>query len=654
MRMAQPYSRSLAVLILAAALCAAGSREAYGRQPEQPPKAATTTEARGKAYSHLMRSLFAVRRGAARAAAEEIRSAIDLMPESADVRIQGARLLLAVDRWQEAEELGRQALELDPDNLDAIRFVADRVAERASGVSQDEASRLEAIALYRRLLDRDEAEEQVLRNMIGLHLQAGERQGALEVARKLVAMRPGDRQATGLLTQLLLEREESQEALTVVLDYLAGHPGEIPLARLAGELAREIDGWDVVAEALPALPASGRASADVQKLTAEALIRTGRMGAGITALEALLEQDPLDRETRYNLAIAYRSIGRLAEASELARALIEESPDDVRARFLLADTLDDRRDVRGALDAFAVLLDQFSERADDEARSIREAIRRRMIQLNILEGEISIARSLARVLEQPDHPETIETVARLAIASGDWAAARQAAQGLRLAGEVGAAAILEAEIFILTGRWTKADARVEEAVQAAGPTARTRLAELFLDAGKPTLGEALLREWTEVDDANADAGYFLGSYLWRAGRREEGERELRRTIRLDPTHAPALNFLGYSLAERGERLEEALELIENALQVDRWNGAYLDSMGWAYFMMGRYEEARSYLERAAREYPLDGTVLEHLGDLYSLLGEREMALDAWRRALAAGAEDDNQLRSKIERESPGP
>jgi tetratricopeptide (TPR) repeat protein len=648
------YSRAFTALILVVAVCAAAPRQSYARQYEEAAKPATSTEARGKAYAHLMRSLFAVRRGAARAAAEEIRSAIDLMPESSDVRIQGARLLLAIDRWTEAEELGRQALQLDPENVDAIRFVADRVAERASGVSQDEDSRQEAIALYRKLLERDEADEQVLRNMIGLHLQAGERQGALEVARKLVAMRPGDRQATGLLTQLLLERQESEEALGVVLDYLAGHPGEIPLARLAGELAREIEGWEMVAGALSELPTSGRASADVQKLMAEALIRTGNMAAGTAALEALLEQDPLDRETRYNLAIAYRSVGRLADASELAEALIAESPDDARARFLLADTLDDQRDVRGALDAFAALLDLFSERADDEAASIREAIRRRMIQLHLMDGQISVARSLSRGLEQLDHPETIETVSRLAIAAGDWAAARQAAQRLRLSGEVGAAATLEAEVLILTGKWTKADARVEEAVQTAGPTARTRLAELFLDAGKPSLGEALLREWAEADAADADAGYFLGSYLWRAGRLEDGERELRRTIRLDPSHAPALNFLGYSLAERGERLEEAVELIESALLVDRWNGAYLDSMGWAYFMMGRYEEARSYLESAAREYPLDGTVLEHLGDLYSLLGEREMALDAWRRALAAGPRDDDQLRSKIEREAPGP
>ncbi len=646
--------RALAVLILMVAACAAGPPQAHARQQGESPTRAASTEARGKAYAHLMRSLFAVRRGAARAAAEEIRSAIDLMPESPDVRIQGARLLLAIDRWSEAEELGRQALELDPENLDAMRFVADRVAERASGVSQDESSRQEAIALYRRLLERDEADEQILRNMIGLHLQAGERQGALEVARRLVAMRPGDRQATGLLAQLLLEREEKEEALAVVIDYLAGHPGEIPLARLAGELAREINGWKMIAGALSELPSSERASADVQKLTAEALIRTGDMAAGTAALEALVEQDPLDRETRYNLAIAYRSVGRLADASELAEELIAESPDDARARFLLADTLDDQRNIRGALDAFAALLGLFTGRADDEAESIREVIRRRMIQLHLQVGQISVARSLSHTLEQPDHPESIEAVARLAIASGDWAAARQAAQKLRLAGEVGAAATMDAEVYILTGKWTKAAARVEEAVQAAGPAARTRLAELFLDAGKPSLGEALLRQWAEADAANADAGYFLGSYLWRAGRREEGERELRRTIELDPTHAPALNFLGYSLAERGERLEEAVVLIKAALLVDQWNGAYLDSLGWAYFMMGRYEEARGYLERAAREYPLDGTVLEHLGDLYSLLGEREMALNAWRRALAAGPPDDDQLRSKIERESPGP
>ena len=105
------------------------------------------------------------------------------------------------------------------------------------------------------------------------------------------------------------------------------------------------------------------------------------------------------------------------------------------------------------------------------------------------------------------------------------------------------------------------------------------------------------------------------------------------------------------MAERRVRLDEALVLIQRALSLDSSNGAYLDSLGWVYYQMGRYPEAREPLERAAREYPHDGTVLEHLGDLYLELGETDLAYVAWRRALDAGAEDDAALRAKLEMNS---
>ena len=64
-------------------------------------------------------------------------------------------------------------------------------------------------------------------------------------------------------------------------------------------------------------------------------------------------------------------------------------------------------------------------------------------------------------------------------------------------------------------------------------------------------------------------------------------------------HASALNYLGYMLADQNMKLEEALGIHQEA----RWisipaNGAYLDSLGWAYFRLGKYE--------LAEEQPAEG------------------------------------------------
>ena len=59
-----------------------------------------------------------------------------------------------------------------------------------------------------------------------------------------------------------------------------------------------------------------------------------------------------------------------------------------------------------------------------------------------------------------------------------------------------------------------------------------------------------------------------------------------------------LNYLGYMLADKGVRLNEALKLIRKAVEQEPMNGAYLDSLGWAYFKLGEYELAEENLRRA--------------------------------------------------------
>jgi tetratricopeptide (TPR) repeat protein len=200
----------------------------------------------------------------------------------------------------------------------------------------------------------------------------------------------------------------------------------------------------------------------------------------------------------------------------------------------------------------------------------------------------------------------------------------------------------------------RAATKFEEGIALEGHYARPRIADVYRLAGKPDEGLEVLSRWIELEPELADARFHLGVYLYELDRLDDAERELRHAFRLDPGHDRALNFLGYSLAERKIRLDEALEMIERALEADAWNGAYLDSLGWVYYQMGRYEEALQPLERAANELPKDATVLEHLGDAYLSLGDREGAITAWRRALAAGAEEAEALRTKIRREGePG-
>lgn len=143
---------------------------------------------------------------------------------------------------------------------------------------------------------------------------------------------------------------------------------------------------------------------------------------------------------------------------------------------------------------------------------------------------------------------------------------------------------------------------------------------------------------------------MLSSARERAGDARGAEESLRRVLEGDPNNATALNNLGYYLVEHNERLEEALALIQRAVQAEPANPSFLDSLGWAYFKLNRLEEAERHLTEAARRSSSSFTIQEHLGDVYHRLGKSEQARLAWNKALslAVDAADTQRIKAKLE------
>src|SRR5258708_20545850 len=79
------------------------------------------------------------------------------------------------------------------------------------------------------------------------------------------------------------------------------------------------------------------------------------------------------------------------------------------------------------------------------------------------------------------------------------------------------------------------------------------------------------------------------------------------------------------LADQNTKLDEAFGYIKRAVDIDPTNGAYLDSIGWAYFRLGKYEMAEESLIKASQKINTDPTVHDQLGDLYQKTGRLKQA-----------------------------
>ena len=121
----------------------------------------------------------------------------------------------------------------------------------------------------------------------------------------------------------------------------------------------------------------------------------------------------------------------------------------------------------------------------------------------------------------------------------------------------------------------------------------------------------------------------------------------QKALTLYPENPLFLNNYAYSLSERGEKLEYALEMAKKAVKAEPENSAYQDTIGWIYYMLGRYNMALVHIKRSVEQQEESSVVREHLGDVYQKLGELKEAQNQWRRALELDP-DNERLKQKIE------
>ncbi len=145
---------------------------------------------------------------------------------------------------------------------------------------------------------------------------------------------------------------------------------------------------------------------------------------------------------------------------------------------------------------------------------------------------------------------------------------------------------------------------------------------------------------------------FLSSILEDDKQYAQCERVLLEEHKRAPDSPDVCNHLGYFYAERGKKLDQAVTLVQKALHYEPLNGAYLDSLGWAYFQQGKVEKARQLLARAL-QYEEDAVIRDHLGDALLKLGEIDKAREAWTKALAFDP-DLPGLRDKLAEHTPKP
>jgi tetratricopeptide (TPR) repeat protein len=143
--------------------------------------------------------------------------------------------------------------------------------------------------------------------------------------------------------------------------------------------------------------------------------------------------------------------------------------------------------------------------------------------------------------------------------------------------------------------------------------------------------------------------FYRGTSYERAKQWDKAEADLKKAMELVPEGLPAaqaqvMNYLAYSWVDQNLNIDEAFKMLQRAVELAPRDGMIIDSLGWAYYRMGRYEEAVRELEKAVELKAGDPTINDHLGDAYWKVGRKVEAKFQWDHAKNSEPEHEDLVK----------
>jgi tetratricopeptide (TPR) repeat protein len=187
-------------------------------------------------------------------------------------------------------------------------------------------------------------------------------------------------------------------------------------------------------------------------------------------------------------------------------------------------------------------------------------------------------------------------------------------------------------ILRIKKRWAESIATYDAALKSVPKLEQRHWALLFGRA----IGHERSKQWSQ-----AEADFLAALDLLPPKPRNPREGAER---------AQVLNYLGYSWVDMRMNIEKSFEMLREAVSLTPGDGAVVDSLGWAYFRLGRYEEAVKELERAVLLKAGDPTINDHLGDAYWRVGRQREARFKWSQTLSLNPESEEieKIQHKLE------
>ena len=605
-------------------------------------------------------------------ATEEYRLAIEADPSSEFLTSSLAELYVKTGRIADAVREAQDIIKRDPTNLEAHKLLGRiylrSLGDMPGGNGSDNILKL-AIEQYQEIvkLDPQSVDDHLLLGR--LYRLSNDMPKAEAELNTAIKIDPNSEEAVTTLAMLYTDEGDTAHALKV----LSSIPDSSRSAKLYSALGAAYEQRKEYKNAIDSYKHAivlDRDNLDAIRGLAENYLNDGQLEAALEQYKVISDSNPEDAQTYVRIAEIYRRQAKYDLALENLKHADTLIPDTAEVPYSMAAVYQ----AQGRYDEAAKLLQDLLKKTEKSSEIGTS-------QTDRNNRAIFIERLGMVYREQENYTAAVETFRKM-LTLGDenarsgyqeiidtyrdskqWpqatAAAKEAVQ--KLPNDRDLRMVLDAQLADM-GDFDQAVADIKGMLKG-GPEDRDvhlRLAIIYTRAKRWNDAEQSLAKAEQLSgkpDDKAYVSFLRGDLYQRQKMFDQADTEFRKVLAVtpptDPQAAATLNYLGYMNADRGVKLEESLNYIKQALTFEPNNGAYLDSLGWAYFKLGKYDMAEENLNKAAVHMGSDPTVQEHLGDLYQKTGRLKLAASHWDRAVqewnkTVPAEQDSEAFAKVQ------
>jgi tetratricopeptide (TPR) repeat protein len=638
---------------------ASSATPAESAPPKSPDKAAAYYHF---TMAHMYEELVSMygRADYATKAIEEYRLAIDNDPTSDYLNAGLAELYAKTGRIRDAVLEAQDILKRDGNNLEARRLLGRiylrSLGDMQAGTQSQEVLKL-AIEQYEQIvkLDPKSVEDHLLLGRLyRLNNELLKSEGEFKTA---VNIQPDSEEAVTTLAYLYNEEGDSARALQV----LSAIPESARTAKLYSALGFTYEQEKDYKKAIDAYRRSTELdhdNLDSVRGLAQNLMNDGQTDAALEQYKVIADADPSDAQTYMRIAEIDRRDGKFDQALEALKKATAVVPDSLEVQYNIA------------------VIDEAQGKYEDAIQILNQ-----LLQKTEHDGEYSVPDKNNRAVflerlgtvyrEANKHQQAVDTFRKM-LDLGDENAIRGYQQIVetyrdnkqwQMATEAAAEAAkkypndrgLQMVSASQQADMGKSEVAIEHVKSLLKGNADDRevyiaLAQMYSRVKDWPKAEENVSKAIDLSGKPEDKDYAIfvqGSVYERQKKYDLAEEAFRKVLADDPKNAMTLNYLGYMLADRDTRVEEALGYIRRAVALDPQNGAYLDSLGWAYYKLGKYDLAEENLRRASERIATDPTVHQHLGELYQRTGRLKLAasnyersLEEWNKTIPAEVDQD--------------